>query len=76
MTDSESLESFEVVNSKDPFPAAKTVNEASNINQQKTMIKLQKKELEEDKKDHQSYLAIKKSGDHLHVNVSFKVHQW
>ena len=38
------------------------------------MVKLQKDKLEEDKKDHQSYLAIKKSGDHLHVNVSLKVH--
>ena len=38
------------------------------------MIKLQKKELEEDNNNHRSYLAIKKSGDHLHVNVSLKVH--
>ena len=75
MSESDCSNHSEVIDSRNPSSAIKTVNETSNKNQLKAMVQLQSKKLEEDKKDHQSYLAIKKSGDHLHVNVSFKVHQ-
>ena len=41
----------------------------------KPMTQAQNSEFEEAKNDHQSYLALKKSGDHLHVKVGLKAHQ-
>ena len=41
----------------------------------KPMTQAQDSELEKSKNGHQSYLALKKSGDHLHIKVSLKAHQ-